>query len=192
MTAALTLSTRLQRGRVAIGLGASLGDRRATLERALVRLDLAPGLDLIRASRWYRTPPLKGGSARGWFLNGVAVFETDRTPWELLELCRHLERHAGRRRAGYWGDRTLDLDLLLIDGVRVDEAELSVPHPALHLRPFVLQPLLEVWPDAVDPRNGQPLVQLPAPAGPRPVAVGVVARPHTFVTPPRPPARSSP
>ncbi|TVQ86489.1 MAG: 2-amino-4-hydroxy-6-hydroxymethyldihydropteridine diphosphokinase [Deltaproteobacteria bacterium] len=176
MIAARHLAPQLEERRVAIGLGASLGDRRATLERALVQLNLIAGLRLERASRWYRTPPLKGGCAQGWFLNGVALYRSRLTPWELLDHCRRLEARAGRRRSGFWGDRTLDLDVLLIEGVHVDDAELCVPHPAAHLRPFVLGPLLEIWPDAIDARTGRPMVEHPPPLGPRPVAVGVVGR----------------
>lgn len=169
----------------AIGLGSSLGDRRATLERALVQLHLTPGLRLVRASRWYRTPPLRGGSARGWFLNGVALFSCGLSPHDLLDVCRELEDRAGRRRGGHWGDRTLDLDLLMLEGLRVHDDRLIVPHPALHLRPFVLQPLLEVWPDAIDAATGRPVRDHPTPPGPGAVAVGVVARSSRSVTRPR-------
>lgn len=161
--------------KVAIGLGSSLGDRRRQLERVLRWLDRTPGLRLIRASRWYRTPPLRGGSASNPFLNGVAVFACDLTPPELLDVCVALEERLGRRRVRHWGDRTLDLDLLLIEGVVCDEPGLRVPHPAIAQRPFVHVPLLEVWPDAVDPRTGRPWADLAEVHTPRPVPVGVVA-----------------
>jgi len=169
----------------AIGLGSSLGNRRATLERALVQLDVTAGLRLVRASRWYRTPPLKGGSARGWFLNGVALFSCELSPHALLQACRDLEDRAGRRRGGYWGDRTLDLDVLILEDLVVSDARLTVPHPSLHLRPFVLRPLLEVWPDAIDAATGRPVRDHPAPPGPGAVPVGVVARSGRSVTRPR-------
>jgi 2-amino-4-hydroxy-6-hydroxymethyldihydropteridine diphosphokinase len=180
--------------RVAIGLGSSLGDRRATLERTLVRLDATPGLQLVRASRWVRTPPLRGGTATGWFLNGVAVFAATLDPHAILDVCRALETAEGRRRTRFWGDRTLDLDLLLVDGVVVRDERLTVPHPALHLRPFVLGPLLEVWPDAVDAGTGRRLAETPRPKGPLPVHAGVVARASRAVTldGPRPQPRSEP
>lgn len=162
--------------RVAIGLGSSLGDRRAQLELVVRMLDSTPGLRLIRGSRWYRTPPLRGGTARNWFLNGVAVFESDRAPQDLLAVCVALEQRFGRRRARRWGDRTIDLDLLLIDGVICQEPSLRVPHPAIASRPFVLLPLLEAWPDAVDPVSGRPFASCPVPSGPRPAPVGVLAR----------------
>jgi 2-amino-4-hydroxy-6-hydroxymethyldihydropteridine diphosphokinase len=169
--------------RVAIGLGASLGDRRATLERTLVRLDLTPGMRLIRASRWYRTPPLRGGAATGWFLNGVAVFACSLAPHVVLERCRELERAEGRRRSRHWGDRTLDLDVILVEGVALRDPVLTVPHPALAERPFVLGPLLEVWPDAIDAATGRAIAEHPRATRVIPVPVGVVARPRPAVTP---------
>lgn len=169
--------------RVAIGLGASLGDRRATLERTLVRLDLTPGLTLIRASRWYRTPPLRGGAATGWFLNGVAVFACTLDPHDVLDRCRELERAEGRRRGRHWGDRTLDLDVILVEGIALRDHVLTVPHPALAERAFVLGPLLEVWPDAIDATTGRPIAEHARPTKVIPVPVGVVARPRPAVTP---------
>lgn len=162
--------------KIAIGLGASLGERRLAVETALSSLAAKPGLTLLRASRWYRTPPLAGGSARNWFLNGVALFDSDRDPEDVLDLCVALEVRAGRRRARHWGDRPLDLDLLLAEGVVRATGRLTLPHPAIGRRPFVLVPLLEVWPDAADPRSGQAYAALPTPAGPRPVPIGVHPR----------------
>ena len=162
--------------KLAIGLGASLGDRRLTLETAIRALAAKPGLAFVRVSRWYRTPPLRGGTARNWFLNGVALFETDLDPEEVLALCVELEARAGRRRARHWGDRPLDLDLLLAEGVVRASGRLTLPHPGITRRPFVLVPLLDVWPDATDPVTGVPYASLPGPSGPRPVPVGVAAR----------------
>lgn len=155
--------------RIAIGLGASLGDRRRTLERAIRQLDASPDLDLLGVSRWYRTPPMRGGTATGWFLNGVALFEARIAPPELLARCIALETAAGRRRARYWGDRPLDLDVLVAEGWTSDAPDLVVPHPGIAQRSFVWWPLREVWPEAVD--------ALPGPPPPRRgmVPVGVLA-----------------
>lgn len=161
--------------RVAIGLGASLGDRRGRLELTLRQLAAHPGLTFRRGSRWYKSPPLAGGSARNWFLNGVALYEVEIPLDELLTACRALEAAAGRRRTHHWGDRPLDLDLLLAEGLVRDDPSLTLPHPAIGDRAFVLGPLLEVWPDAIDPRDGGRYRDLPFPAGPRPWPVGVVA-----------------
>jgi len=161
---------------VAIGLGSSLGDRRSTLENALRALGRHTDTVLLRASAWYRTPPLAGGSARGWFLNGVGLYQSSATPEVLLDRCRDLENRAGRRRAAFWGDRPLDLDILFIEGEIINEPWLQIPHPAWRSRPFVVRPLREVWPEGVDPVSGERFGTIEVPAGPRPMRAGVVAR----------------
>jgi len=161
--------------KVAIGLGSSLGDRRGQLELAVRRLAAHPGLELLRVSRWYRTPPMRGGTARNPFLNGVALFESALTPDEVLARCVAIEHRAGRRRVSHWGDRTLDLDVLLIESCVIDRPELRIPHPGMAYRSFVMVPLLEVWPDAVDPRTGRRWAESSRPATPRPVPVGILA-----------------
>jgi 2-amino-4-hydroxy-6-hydroxymethyldihydropteridine diphosphokinase len=97
---------------------------------------------------------------------------------EVLDRCVALEVRRGRRRSRYWGDRPLDLDLLLAEGEVSDHPRLALPHPALRARPFVLGPLVEVWPDAVDPRDGARLAEIPLPPGPRPAPVGRLALPR--------------
>ncbi len=161
--------------KVAIGLGSSLGDRHAQLELALRKLDAAAGLRLLRASRFVRTPPMRGGAARGWFLNAVATFRCELTLEQLLHCCRELEATAGRRRARFWGDRPLDLDILLAEGQSRGDAQLQVPHPGIGERGFVLGPLLEVWPDAVD-AEGRPYADLPRAPGPRPAPAGIARK----------------
>ena len=169
--------------RIAVGLGSNLGDRRAILERTLQRFRVHPGIEVERASRWYRTPPMRGGTAHGWFLNGVAVLTVESPLGALLEWFRALEAEAGRRRTRPWGDRALDLDILLAEDVVQTTPDLTVPHPGIASRPFVLVPLLEVWPAASDPHTGRPWSEaVPAP-GPQPVPVGVVARPTPTLYP---------
>jgi len=145
------------------------------MERTLRRLDATVGLRWLDTSSLVLTPPLRGGAARGAFLNAVALFDSELGPIELLRVCITLEDAAGRRRARRWADRTLDIDLLQFDDHVIDSEELVLPHPAIARRPFVLQPLLEVWPDAVDPRSGRRWSSFPTPPGPRPVRVGRVA-----------------
>lgn len=164
--------------RVAIGLGSSLGNRRAHIDRALRHLDRTAGLRLLRCSRLVRTPPMRGGTASGWFLNAVAVYSTVLHPHDILMRCRELEHRAGRRRSRYWGDRTLDLDVLLHESVVVDSETLVVPHPNVADRPFVIGPLLEIWPDAAHPKTHRPFATMPPPTGPRAVTCGVLARPQ--------------
>jgi 2-amino-4-hydroxy-6-hydroxymethyldihydropteridine diphosphokinase len=160
-----------------------LGDRRRALEVACRRLGATPGLSLLAVSRWYRTPPLRGGSARGWFLNGVAVVECALDAEALLRVCRAIEARAGRRRARFWGDRTLDLDVLVVEGTVRAGQSLVLPHPALRARPFVWGPLLEVWPDVVDPKTGDRIGASELSGLPRPVRRGVCAIPRRVVPP---------
>ncbi|MCB9668464.1 MAG: 2-amino-4-hydroxy-6-hydroxymethyldihydropteridine diphosphokinase [Alphaproteobacteria bacterium] len=162
--------------RAAIGLGSSLGDRRAHLELAVRRLAHTPGLRALRCSRWYRTPPMRGGTARNWFLNGVLLLETPLEALELLAVCRAEEQRAGRRRANHWGDRTLDLDLLLVEGTVSTGPELVLPHPGVLTRDFVRRPLLDVWPEAAHPVLDGRIADMASPPPPRAIDVGAPAR----------------
>lgn len=137
------------------------------------RLSTSPRVTVERVSPWLRTPPLAGGAARNWFINGVARIVTDLAPLDLLDRCIALEAEAGRRRNLHWADRPLDLDILIIEGERLNTERLIVPHPAIADRRFVLEPLLVVWPDVVDPASGRPYAELDAAPGPRPAEVGV-------------------
>jgi len=127
--------------RAFLGLGTNLGDRREYLREAI---EAVP--DLVGVSSVYETEPV-GGPEQGAFLNIVAEVETALDPYGLLELCRTLERAAGRERRVRWGPRTLDVDVLWLDGVTVDDDELTVPHPRMYQRNFVVVPLLEIAPD---------------------------------------------
>lgn len=130
--------------RAMLGLGSNLGDRRDHLRRAVEAIP-----DRVAVSSVYETAPVGGPDGQGAYLNMVVVVDTDATARELLELCRRLETAAGRVREQRWGPRTLDVDVLWIDGSTVDEADLVVPHPRLLERRFVQVPLLEVAPDLV-------------------------------------------
>ena len=130
--------------RVYLGLGSNLGDRAAHLATAVAALP-----DVVAVSPVYETAPVGGPEGQGRFLNLVVELDTALTPHQLLALCHQLETAAGRVRAERWGPRTLDVDVLWIDGVDVDEPELTVPHPRLHERAFVLAPLRDVAPDLV-------------------------------------------
>lgn len=159
---------------VALGLGSSLGDRRGNLAVALHRLDATPGLRVSRVSRLYRSLPM-GGVARGWFLNAVAVLSCELEPQDLLPVLKDQERRLGRRPGPRWGDRVLDLDLLLVEDRVLDLEGLVVPHPGIGTRSFVLLPLLEVLPGARDPRTGRPWRDLAPGPPPLPTAWGVLA-----------------
>jgi len=146
------------------------------LELTVQKLGAHPGLRTLAVSRWYRTPPMRGGTALGWFANGVALFDCALSLDDLLATTRALEEASGRRRSRHWGDRTLDLDVLLAAGARREDSSLTVPHPGIAQRSFVLYPLLEVWPDAVDER-GLRYADFAEPDMPRPAPIGIMPRP---------------
>ncbi len=135
---------------VVVGLGSNLGERAAHLGAALVGLR---GLGRVTAiSSLYDTEPL--GPPQPHFLNAAVRFDTTLTPGAVLAGLLEIERREGRMRRERWGPRTLDLDLLWIAGTVLAEPQLTVPHARLSERAFALLPLLEVAPDAVDPRTG--------------------------------------
>ena len=138
--------------RVFVGLGANLGDARATLERAVQQLDARPDARVVARSSWYRSAPV--AAAGPDFVNGVVELRTTLAPRQLLTALLDIEAAAGRRRPFANAPRTLDLDLLLFGGRTIDEPGLQVPHPRLHARAFVLEPLLEIAPTACHPRLG--------------------------------------
>jgi 2-amino-4-hydroxy-6-hydroxymethyldihydropteridine diphosphokinase len=140
-----------------VGIGANLGDPLDQVRRALAALG---GLGKLRASSLYRSEPL-GDPHQPWFVNAVAELETELAPRALFERLRQLEREAGRPDARPRNaPRSLDLDLLLCGGRRVDEPDLRVPHPRYRERRFVLVPLLELAPELVDPVDGARLAQV--------------------------------
>jgi 2-amino-4-hydroxy-6-hydroxymethyldihydropteridine diphosphokinase len=141
--------------RAYVGLGANLGDRAATLARALDLLRAEPGVEVVAVSRLRETDPV-GVEDQPRFLNGVALLRTTLAPRALLDVLLAVERRLGRVRDGArWGPRTLDLDLLLYDARVVDEPGLRVPHPRLHERRFALEPLAELAPSLEIPGQGR-------------------------------------
>jgi 2-amino-4-hydroxy-6-hydroxymethyldihydropteridine diphosphokinase len=140
--------------RVFVGLGANLGDREGTLHAAVDALAGEEGIEVVAVSTLRETEPVGvGGQPR--FLNGVVELETTLAARELLDRLLAVEQRFGRVRVqGEHGPRTLDLDLLLYGGVEIDEPHLVVPHPRLHERRFVLEPLAELAPGLVVPGCG--------------------------------------
>jgi 2-amino-4-hydroxy-6-hydroxymethyldihydropteridine diphosphokinase len=135
-----------------LGLGSNLGDRAGTLDRALKVLE-ERGIDVTARSSLYETEPV-GGPPQGWFLNRVVKVKTDRSPEALLESCLDVEKALGRVREVRNGPRILDVDLLLYGQEVRDTDVLTLPHPRLHERLFVLIPLVEIAPDVRHPRLG--------------------------------------
>jgi 2-amino-4-hydroxy-6-hydroxymethyldihydropteridine diphosphokinase len=152
-----------------IGLGANLGDAAAALAQALRGLGALAGTRLVRSSRLYRSAPLDAGGPD--YLNAVAQLETTLDAPQLLRELQALEQAAGRERPYRNAPRTLDLDLLLYGSASIDSALLTVPHPRLRERAFVLLPLAELAPQQVDAADlaavaHQRIAPLPATSSP--------------------------
>lgn len=133
--------------RCAIGLGGNLGDAPGTLAEALHALSALQDSRLIAASALYRSAAI-GPAGQPDYANAVILLDTLLSPWQLLDALQALESAAGRVRDLRWGARTLDLDLLLYGDQRIQDARLTVPHPEMHKRAFVLRPLQDIWPQA--------------------------------------------
>jgi 2-amino-4-hydroxy-6-hydroxymethyldihydropteridine diphosphokinase len=138
-----------------IGLGANLGERERTIAAALRRIDEDERTSLLRSTVPIETDPV-GYTDQPRFFNAAASLATTRSPRELLDLLLEIERDLGRVRGEgpRYGPRTIDLDLLLYDDETIDEDALEVPHPRLHERRFVLEPLAELDPSLVVPGRG--------------------------------------
>lgn len=141
-----------------VGLGANLDDPAAQLQTALRELDAIPRSRCLRHSSLYRSAPI-GPQEQPDFCNAVAELKTDLSPQDLLQALFALENSHHRKRAARWGPRTLDLDLLLYDQRQIDTPELTVPHPRMHLRAFVLRPLVQLEPTLDLPGHG-PVIKL--------------------------------
>jgi len=138
-----------------VGLGANLGDREATIRRAVELLAEREGIEVLAVSALRETDPV-GLENQPRFLNGAAVLETTLGPRTLLETLLEVERVLGRTRDGpRFGPRAIDLDLLLYGDETVDEPGLTVPHPRLHERRFALEPLTELDPALAIPGRGR-------------------------------------
>jgi 2-amino-4-hydroxy-6-hydroxymethyldihydropteridine diphosphokinase len=140
--------------RAYVGLGANLGDRRATIGAALEQLAAEPGLEVVAVSSLRETDPV-GITEQPRFLNGAAAVDTDLPARALLDRLLGIERRLGRTREGpRYGPRSIDLDLLLFGAEQIGEPGLVVPHPRLHERLFALEPLAELDPELVVPGQG--------------------------------------
>ena len=130
-----------------IGIGANLGDARANVEDALTRLAALPATRVTARSSLWKTAPID--SSGDDYINAVARIDTSLAPADLLDAVRAIELAHGRERPYRNAPRTLDLDILLYGDARIDTPSLTVPHPRMHQRAFVLAPLAEIAPDAV-------------------------------------------
>jgi 2-amino-4-hydroxy-6-hydroxymethyldihydropteridine diphosphokinase len=137
--------------RAYIGLGANVGDRRGNIGAAIDKLGSIDGVTVVRVSKLLENPAVGMGDDAPAFLNGVAQIETTLGSHALLQRMLEIERELGRQRREKWAPRPIDLDLLLYGDHIISSDELLVPHPLMHERRFVLEPLAEIAPDVVHP-----------------------------------------
>ena len=136
---------------VFIGLDSNLGDRRRYIEKAIAELKRSGGIEVVKVSKLYETEPA-GGPPQGKYLDGVAEIMTTLTPRALLAILKEIEKKVGRTPSDIrWGPREIDLDILLFGDLAVDEPDLKIPHPLLHLRDFMLEPICEIAPEVIHP-----------------------------------------
>ena len=147
---------------VFIGFGSNLGDRQEFCDRALSLMKLLPQARFVAASSYYETQPIDPDGILGpiWFYNGVVKIETLLSPIKLSEICRETERALGRDDENRSGPRTIDLDLLFYGQQIIGQGNLVIPHPRLHLRRFVLEPLVELAPDWLHPQFNRTVKEL--------------------------------
>lgn len=131
-----------------IGIGSNVGDKAANVERAMALLSADGAVRLVAASRLYRSAPW-GVLDQDWFVNAAASVATDLSPHDLLRRCLSVEDRMGRVRSEKWGPRLVDVDVLTYRGQTIRTPDLTLPHPYIEQRPFVLLPLLEIAPDEV-------------------------------------------
>ena len=137
--------------RAFLGLGGNLDHPLNNFRRARISLATHELVDVVASSALYRTPPIGGPEGQPDFLNAVVEIHTGLLPLELLQLCWQIEDSAGRVRDLHWGPRTLDIDLLLIDELILETPVLTLPHPRMHQRHFVLLPLNDMAPQVKHP-----------------------------------------
>ncbi|MBQ0819950.1 MULTISPECIES: 2-amino-4-hydroxy-6-hydroxymethyldihydropteridine diphosphokinase [Microvirga] len=142
--------------KVALSLGSNLGDKRANIAKALSALDEGGARIMVRSAD-YRTEPW-GPIAQDWFVNACALAETDLAPDDLLALCLRVERQLGRIREVKWGPRVIDIDILTYDDLELITRSLTLPHPFIGEREFVLVPLAEIASDLK--LGGRPIMDM--------------------------------
>ena len=144
---------------VCIGLGSNVGDRARNLVYAYDRIITLRGIQLLKLSRFYETVPA-GGPPQPMFLNAALSIRTALSPHQLLKEFQHIENLMGRVRTVKLGPRNIDIDILLYGDEIINEDQLKIPHPLMHTRLFVLEPLIEIEPNIVHPLFNKTVLQL--------------------------------
>lgn len=129
-----------------LSLGSNLGEKSTNLKKALKALTQHPSISLIAQSSFYKTEPV-GYKDQDWFYNAVACIKTTLVPHQLLKTCQAIEHSLGRERTLRWGPRIIDIDLLLYDNLSIQDSVITLPHPEMLNRAFVMIPLLELAPN---------------------------------------------
>ena len=146
--------------RAYIGVGSNQGKKEDNCRRAVREIGCLPQTRVREVSTWFVTEPW-GAASTEWYVNGVAAVDTGLEPATLLQYCQALEGKMGRRPSPVrWADRVIDLDILLFDDMVLEGPELTIPHPELHRRRFVLVPLCEIAPDLKHARLGSEMREL--------------------------------
>jgi len=148
----------MQLVQVAIALGSNLGNSTKTIDTALKILATTPGISLLRHSPLYQTAPI--GPPQPDYINACAILAVELLPLELLDCLLAIEAQFGRIRLERWQARTLDLDIILYHDLILDTPRLTIPHPRMHDRAFVLIPLAEIAPDWLEPITGKSIANL--------------------------------
>ena len=128
-----------------LSLGSNIGDKKAYLDSAIESLDAHNKVQVVKVSSYYKTEPI-GYTHQDWFLNVVIAVETDLNPHDLLDCSNTIERRLSRKRSIPWGPRTIDIDMLLYEDLIIDDVRLTLPHPRMLQRAFVIIPLQEIAP----------------------------------------------
>lgn len=144
----------------AIALGSNQGNSLDILQKSLIALNQIPGIVIDATSSWYQTKPVGTPQPQPDYLNGCALLSTQQTPEELLNLLQAIEIQFGRTNKGGLQPRTLDLDLLLYGDLILNTPNLTIPHPRMTKRAFVLVPLAEIAPDWIEPKSKTKIAQL--------------------------------
>ena len=140
------MSSRIESQKAWLGLGGNIGDVQQAMADALQSLDAMDEIAVEQVSSVYKTPPW-GLEDQPWFLNCCARISCSLMPEQLLEACQQVERQGKRERIVRWGPRTIDVDILIFEGIEQIEQRLTIPHPRMQERAFVLTPLAEIAPD---------------------------------------------